>query len=95
VSSRSRFSPSPPASPVGMELDLAVGLLYILLALVLLAVDVGLVFVVCAPVANGEMPSGFLLPVLPFGPRWSPCLRLLMDDSVSSENGRPNFYVIF
>jgi hypothetical protein len=31
----------------------------------------------------------------PFGPWWSPRLRLLMDDSVSTEKGRPNFPVIF
>lgn len=36
--------------------------LYIV-GLVLLAVDLGLGFVVCAPMAIGEMPSGLLLPV--------------------------------
>jgi hypothetical protein len=41
--------------------------MYIVLGLVLLAVDVGLGFVVCAPVANGEMLLGFLFPVLPLG----------------------------
>jgi hypothetical protein len=77
--------------------------MYIVLGLVILAVDVGLGFVVCAPVANGEMLSGFLLPVLPLGasrssskfsgelPRWEVVGRVVEAGSPLNKGGMAIF----